>query len=219
MVQGTLASAYMQFLAGAGVPPQTPMSVSATKTDGQQIVVDGAPAYRVFVRFVAVFPNGLRPECIPNKCQPIQGLSYSRTRKTVVYDGSGDLTRSEAGWRVVGGTFNWNQPISDMNEVRLLTDAEKEDPNCQRKVGTQAQIDEASRAGGVPQKNKLSLLPGDKLQWNGNTIDLDTAKQYIDMTKSLTPMPFLIYDRQPGSTAQFDTRVREVLRNNSMCFM
>jgi hypothetical protein len=196
------------------------MNISATKTDGQQVVVDGAPAYRVFVRMVVTFPNGFRPECMPQRCAPIPGLTYSATSKTVVYDGSGDFTKTEAGWRAVGGTFNWNKPISDTNEEILLTEEQKQDPNCSHNVGTQAQIDKlASTKKFEPVKNRIQLLSDGSIKWNSTTVDVETAGQFIEQSGAMRPPAYLIYERQPGSSAQADASLREVLRVHSQCFI
>ena len=59
-----------------------------------------------------------------------------------------------------------------------------------------------------PVKNKIVITPQDVVLWNGQQIDLDRLRQYLDVTQTMNPVPEL--HLQPEPNARYEL-VDEVL--------
>jgi biopolymer transport protein ExbD len=59
-----------------------------------------------------------------------------------------------------------------------------------------------------PVKNKIVIMPNDAVLWNGTPVDLVTLRQYLDITRGMTPTPEL--HLQPHPEARYE-QVDEVL--------
>ena len=59
-----------------------------------------------------------------------------------------------------------------------------------------------------PVKNKIVIMPNDAVLWNGTPVDLLTLRQYLDITRGMTPTPEL--HLQPHPEARYE-QVDEVL--------
>jgi biopolymer transport protein ExbD len=59
-----------------------------------------------------------------------------------------------------------------------------------------------------PVKNKIVITPQDQVLWNGSPITLEQARQYLDVTQTMNPIPEL--HLQPDPNARYEL-VDEVL--------
>jgi biopolymer transport protein ExbD len=53
-----------------------------------------------------------------------------------------------------------------------------------------------------PVMNKIVILPGNEIRWNGTPVSIDQMAQYLAQTRSMTPEPEL--QLQPAPDARYD---------------
>jgi biopolymer transport protein ExbD len=70
-----------------------------------------------------------------------------------------------------------------------------------------------------PEKNKISVDPGNTVYWNGTPIDLVTLRLYLDRTRVMNPEPELHV--QPDANARYETvdRVLAIIKRSEVTKM
>lgn len=206
--------------------------VTLQKTNGQNLDLNGAKAYRFMFTSRVEFPNGFHSECAGAaggyNCALLGADRMGRVgpqpvKAETTFTGEILYQQTEKGWTPESLDLRQISVIVLPPTAEETAAYEKERAKkVEELIAHCSHLVSEAKFAAIPDKgdaqvNKVILKKDGQVLWNSVTVDDVRLRQYLDISMQIAPTPYLVFSSESGADNARVLAVRNIFVNSGLC--